>query len=432
MCFKWSVARALNPVERDAERISKLLRKQAEDLNMKGIEYPMSLKDIDKFETQNPSISINVFGYEGFVYPLRISKKKGSEAAKPVNLLLISDGKKVHYCFIKNMSRLLSSQTNNHQHKNHYCLRCLNPFASQKSLEKHNEYCSTNEAVKMEMPEKGSIIEFQNFNRSMRVPFIVYADFESLIKPLNTCAAVKPCEPNPEKSYTKKYQEHKPSTFYYIKCFDDEVYSRPPVKYTIKSEDEDDAGVVAQKFFDMLEKDVKSIHKMFVKPKRMIFGSREKIEFEKATECWLCHGEFSEDDKKYKKVRDHCHYTGKFRAAAHNKCNLKYKKPKFIPVVFHNLSGYDSHLFIRNLGVSEGNINCIPNNEEKYISFSKEIVVGTYKDKKGRDKPIKQQLRFIDSFKCMASSLKRLVCNLKKKSFTNTSNFSKVSNSTYC
>ena len=265
------------------------------------------------------------------------------------------------------------------------------------------EYCETNEAVKIEMPEEDSFIEFQNFNRSMRVPFIVYADFESLIKPLETF------ELNPEKSYTKKYQEHKPSSFcYYIKCFDDKVYSQKPVKYTMKSEEDD----VSQKFVDMLEKDVKSIYKIFGKPKRMIFGENEKIEFENAEKCWLCNGEFSEDDKK---VRDHCHYTGKFRGAAHNSCNLKYKKPKFISIVFHNLSGYDSHLFIKNLGVSEGKINCIPTNEEKYISFSKEIEVGKYVDKKGEEKPIKFQLRFIDSYKFMASSLEKLVKNMEKE-----------------
>ena len=71
--------------------------------------------------------------------------------------------------------------------------------------------------------------------------------------------------------------------------------------------------------------------------------------------------------KKNKKVWDHCHFTGRFRGAAHNLCNLWYSKLKFIPVIFHNLSGYDSHLFIKNLGFTEGNIDCIPNNEEKYI-----------------------------------------------------------------
>ena len=81
---------------------------------------------------------------------------------------------------------------------------------------------------------------------------------------------------------------------------------------------------------------------------------------------------------KDKKVRDHCHLTGKFRGAAHNKCNLKFRLPKFYPVIFHNLSGYDSHLFIKNLGKSEGKIDCIPNNEEKYISFTKEILVDKF------------------------------------------------------
>ena len=58
-------------------------------------------------------------------------------------------------------------------------------------------------------------------------------------------------------------------------------------------------------------------------------------------------------------IRDHCHYIGKYRGAAHNKCNLQFKKPKFTPIIFHNLSRYDSHLFIKNLGKTEGNIKCI-------------------------------------------------------------------------
>ena len=272
----------------------------------------------------------------------------------------------------------------------------------------------SHKAVKVEMPEEGSTLAFTSFNRSMRVPFVVYADFECVTKPIDTC------EPNPESSYTKQYQKHKPSSFcYYIKCFDDKVYSKDPVTYTAKSDDED----VAQKFVDMLEEDIKDIYDEFKRPKKMIYGEHEKIEFENADKCWICHGEFTEKYD-YKKVRDHCHYTGKFRGAAHNKCNLKYKKPKFFPVVFHNLSGYDSHLFIKNLGVSEGNINCIPNNEEKYISFTKQSVVHAweYKNKTCR-KAIKRDLRFIDSFKFMASSLDKLVSNLDRSSFQNTSKF---------
>ena len=102
-CFKWSVTRALNPVKKNSERISKDLRKRAECLNFQGIEFPMKIKDIDKFEKQNRGLSINVFGEEKEeVYPLRLSKIK----SKPINLLLISNSETTHYCLIENMSRL--------------------------------------------------------------------------------------------------------------------------------------------------------------------------------------------------------------------------------------------------------------------------------------------------------------------------------------
>ena len=76
----------------------------------------------------------------------------------------------------------------------------------------------------------------------------------------------------------------------------------------------------------------------------MVFGEEEKDRYNKANKCCISGGKFV-DDKNYK-VRDHCHFTGKFRGAAHNLCNLKYRRPKFTSVVFHNLSGYDAHLFI--------------------------------------------------------------------------------------
>ena len=132
-------------------------------------------------------------------------------------------------------------------------------------------------------------------------------------------------------------------------------------------------------FMEWLEKDLKIIAN--IPKKNMIFRKEEAERFNKETKCWMCKGEFKEDDKS-KKVKDHCHFTGRYRGAAHNKCNLKYSIPKFTPVVFHNLAGYDSHLFIKELGFSEGNIDCIPNNEEKYISFTKKIQVGSYTNKK--------------------------------------------------
>ena len=123
----------------------------------------------------------------------------------------------------------------------------------------------------------------------------------------------------------------------------------------------------------MLEEDFKKIFKQFNFAKKMLpLTKKKQTEFENAKICWICQKGF---EKKDKKVRDHDHFTGKFRGAAHNQCNLQFKKPKFTPVIFHNLSGYDAHLFVKNLGKSEGNIKCIPNNEEKTLVSAKKLLL---------------------------------------------------------
>ena len=400
-CFMWCVLRALYPKGDHPERLDKTLKSKIETLNTTGIKYPITLPDIKKFECLNSNISIRVFGYneKDKVYPLRISEH--SNRSYKIKLLLVEKEGVSHYCLIENFSRLVSSQVSKHNGKSFLCERCLNPFPTEESLNKHEEYCNTNECIKVVMPEKGKndIVKFKNYCNSEKVPFIIYADTESLIKPIQSC------EPNPQSSYTKKYQKHEPISFsYYIKCFDDNVFEPRLRSYTGKD--------AMQKFVESLEKDVKEIANI---PKvDMIFRKEEAERFNKETECWICKEELGMD-----KVRDHCHFTGRYRGAAHNSCNLKYKKPKFIPVVFHNLSGYDSHLFIKNLGFTAVNIDCIPNNEEKYISFTKNIEVGEYMNKKRETKPITYKIRFIDSFKFMSTSLDSLVNNLPEEAFNN-------------
>ena len=177
----------------------------------------------------------------------------------------------------------------------------------------------------------------------MRVPFIVYVDFDSFTSQLSTC------QPNPDKSYTEQYQKHIHSGFcYHIKCFDDVLYSQEPVTFVKEFNDDD----FAQICIVILEKIIKDIYKKFKFPKSMTM--RDKLVYDNSTLCHICNEELGED-----RVRDHCHLSGKFRGAAHEVCNLKYKVPKFIPVVFHNLPGYDSHIFIKILGNSKGDISCI-------------------------------------------------------------------------
>ena len=134
-------------------------------------------------------------------------------------------------------------------------------------------------------------------------------------------------------------------------------------------------------------------------------------EFNKAMKCHICFKEFEELDHK---VRDHCHYTGQYQGPAHRNCNLRYEIPLYIPIVFHNLSGYDAHLFIRELGkkFDQGKIGVIAENKEKYVSFNVDVLVDKYVDKKGKEKEKKIQLRFIDSMRFIANSLDSLTNNL--------------------
>ena len=182
-CFMWCVLRALNLKNDNSERVDKELMEKEDTLNMKGIEYPVNLKDIDRFEKQNPEISITVLGFneKDKVYPLHVSDHIYIRKHNIILLLIERDGVN-HYCLVKNSSRLLSKQVSAHKEGTHICFRCLNPFWSHKSLEKHQEYCRNHEAVKIDMPEKGTILRFKHHERSEKLPFIIYADTEALIK----------------------------------------------------------------------------------------------------------------------------------------------------------------------------------------------------------------------------------------------------------
>ena len=410
-CFLWCVLRALNPKNEKPERVDKDLKSKENTLNMEGIAYPVSLKDIKRFEKQNPDISVSVLGYskDERIYPLRISEYTKSKEGRKYNitLLLIKDeeGNNSHYCLVKNLSALLSSQVNKHKSKLYFCLNCLNGFDEPEKLEKHKEYCSEEESIKINMPKPDTFIKFKNYLHAERAPFVVYADFESILKPLEAC------KPDPNKSYTLKYQKHEPLSFvYYIKSFDESVYKSTLRKYVKENEDDPDPIDV---FINWLESDVKIISELGNEP--MKITEEEQEQFNKASRCWICEKLLNLEDR----VRDHCHFTGRYRGAACNICNLKYRKPNNISVFFHNLTGYDSHLFIKKLNTTMGAIDCIPNNEENYISFSKTIKTGEYKNKNGEIKDKNFKIIFKDSLKFMASSLEALVNNLPEGTLNN-------------
>ena len=149
--------------------------------------------------------------------------------------------------------------------------------------------------------------------------------------------------------------------------------------------------------------------------KKMVMMKEDRKDFKSADKCHICDKKYTEKDIK---VRDHCHITGKYRGSAHQDCNINFKLNEKIPVIFHNLRGYDSHFIMRQIGeiankhtyINENgkkrqmNINVIPNNMEKYMAFM-----------------LGNNLTFIDSFQFMSSSLDKLVSNLPNESFKYTS-----------
>ena len=171
-----------------------------------------------------------------------------------------------------------------------------------------------------------------------------------------------------------------------------------------------------KKFFKHVIGEAQRLYRSF--PEKLM-DPLTKAQLKRYEEARICHICFKSFNGENPKVRDHCHYTGRCRGPTHMKCNLQYKIPPCIPIVFHNLLGYDAHLFMKELASitdgSIGHLGVIAKNTEDYISFSIKVEVDKYIDKKGTVRLKEIELRFIDSFKFMSSSLDSLVNNLARR-----------------
>ena len=329
-CFVWAVLAAIKLDEKftHPERISHY-EKYEHDLNLEGITFPVSLKDINKFEKNN-DISVSVYGWEKehvkddsnnyFLYPLRVAK-----TVKHVhtNLLLVEKNGNQHYCTIKDFGKL--ARTKNETSRKIYCRFCLHGFCynatktkknyiksdveAQTDLMIHEHYCSQNGSERIKFPEEG-FLRFKNVKNQLKSRFVVYADFEAILLPY---------QDENQTDASQKYQRHKLVSYAYKIVSD-----VPNEKFELRQYMGSNA---VNHFFMSLKNDF--YNQLLPKLETIVqiqFDANDKIEFKNVTHCIICEKHLKHGEEIV--VRDHDHATGKFRGAAHQLCNLQYSVDK--------------------------------------------------------------------------------------------------------
>ena len=336
-CFRWCHIRYLNPQEKDPQRIKKSDKEFIEKLDYSGIEFPITIKQINKIEKKN-SIRINVFGYEEKQpYPIYISDEKYEDH---MELLLITKDENKHYVLIKDFNKSMYQQTK-HKERKHFCMHCLQCFSSERVLNNHKENCIIiNGKQAINMPKKGeNILKYTNHHKQQAVPFVIYADLEAITE------KIQGCQPNNDKSYTEAYQKHTDCGYgYKVVCRYDDKYTKPINIYRGEK--------AVYKFMEKMLEEVKYCKNIMKKEfnKQLITTDNDDLSFKLEQKCHICEESYKDKDIR---VRDHCHITGKYRGSAHQDCNLKLRlNPEEIkiPVIFHNLRGYDSHFIMQQIG----------------------------------------------------------------------------------
>ena len=402
-CIIWAITAALHPLSDNTPNHTRTThyKKYINECNVSNVTFPTPISDIPKLENNN-NIRINVYGYDSDpdkpkdkalntgIFPRYISPYTYS---KTVHLLIISNEHKQHYVLIKNLNGLLRERTK--YEKSKYCERCLQPFSSQHRLDKHMIDCKLFKIQRTVMPEETKI-EFKNVKNQLEFPVVIVADFESIQAPI-----LSPSENAKKKMKTTAISEHKPCGYSY------KVISSllPHLTKTPKVERYENC---IDSFISNIYSEYEEIKHIFENPAPLKMSPDDLTRYRNSTKCHICEEQLTSDDLNNYTVMDHCHFTGKFRGAAHNLCNIKLRIPTKIPVIFHGLRNYDGHLIIKSLAKFHkqqhndlSNIQVIPHTIEQFTSiFTKEFV-------------------FIDSYLHLNSSLAKLADNLRKHGLDN-------------
>ncbi len=374
-CFGYAILSALHPVERNHFRPQNY-DPFFEVHGLHSINYPVSLEDVPALE-ERLQLAINIFSFfddEGMgKYPLYVSRR---DDATTIDLLYWSG----HYAWIKNFDKFMFSITK-HESRKFICKRCFGHFNEEGLLKQHQFLCDREDFSSQifTMPPPGKTLKFKNIRYQLPIPFVIYADFE--------CITEHSYPDGDEPAHgTYAYQNHIPCSVG-LKLVS-RVGDLADIQYLHHTGPDASAW-----FLEQLLELQEQIKVYLFDDHRLIMTNADQRAFDAAQICSICAKPLYAD-----KVRDHDHFTGKYRGAAHSKCNIQMRKTYKVPIFLHNFRGYDAHLIVLAMAhFPLMEIKVIGQGYEKYLT----VAWGDH-------------FVFKDSLQFMACSLEQLACNLKK------------------
>lgn len=304
-----------------------------------------------------------------------------------------------HFCWIRDLSRLFQKQIKKTRARVHFCNRCFHYFYKIDNLYKHKEKCMEMNFTSINLPPPGTFLEFKNYHEQLEMPMYCVADIETLLQDVN--------DPEDTTKNSKKIQRHVPfSCAIYLHCtYDETKCDGPKIFY---------GPDCMEKFMKQLRIYTKKFQKVISIVRPMNPLTPQEIQYcRTAKDCHICNKPLNKDETPH---LDHCHISRRFRGLAHPKCNLRYRLPNVLPVLFHNLSNYDAPFVLKALVNSvylPGHVSVIPITTEKYITFTKHIIGCKVYGLKSVN------IRFLDSYRFLSGSLDVLSKLLPKEKLKN-------------
>ena len=370
-CFLWSILAHLHPCENSHSNRVSNYREYFGELKTDGLEFPFKTSDVSKFEKMN-NLAINIFELQFYqegikwkhkLIPIEVSENNSETV---IDLVIYKN----HYALIKKLHVFLGSKN-----AKFVCRRCLTCFTNENVLVKHTERCKQQDITAIRVSKDSHLMWKKHFHK-IPLYFRIYGDFECNNKRENS---------NIGNKTTNIFRQNPMCNGFYIVSEMNDVLQSG---WHLSAFGEGNV----EWFVNGVIKIENKMNFYFKNTKKEIVMTQEDEEdFKNSTHCWFC--ELPLDGRA---VRDHCHLTGRYRGAAHERCNIKvkHKQSNFIPFMFHNFSNYDCHLFFKTLIDKKSDnvpLHVIPKTNEEYISLSYGCI------------------RFIDSYRFLSSSLDGLV-----------------------